>query len=361
VSFTWHSGAAVADVNGDGRPDLFIAGYTNMEEPIAGSVKGFPSNHRGVRDELFLNLGHRHFEEVGRQAGLDPAPFDHGLGAIFTDLNRDGRPDLYVANDEDPNRLYLNEPGGTLGFHFVEAAQRYGIADRNAGMGIAEADVNADGRQDLFVTNSRHQAHAAYLSSPAGFAPSSSLYAQGLGPSFTGWGDAWVDLTNSGDANLIVASGAIPVTNLAKDAGPIRVLTTGPSDSEVPVATLQDLRTNGRGLAAADYDNDGRVDVAVNTIGGNLLLLNNVSRAGHWLTLDVRPFSPGAIVTLVGLDGRRQVAEVHAGSSYLSSEDPRVHFGLGSATNYRRLSIRYPGGKVKFYEVPVDRVSTVYR
>ena len=113
VSFGWHTGATVADVNGDGRPDLFVAGYTDPNAPIPNSVAGFPTNHQGVRDLLFLNQGNgangrAHFREVGIQAGLEGSHFAHGLGAVFTDVNGDGRPDLYVANDEDPNRLYIN-------------------------------------------------------------------------------------------------------------------------------------------------------------------------------------------------------------------------------------------------------------
>ena len=115
VSFGWHSGATIGDVNGDGRPDLFVAGYTEPHGAIPGSSAGFPTNHLGVRDELFLNEGNgpdgrARFREVGAQAGLDPKPYDHSLGAMFTDLNGDGRPDLYVANDEDPNRYTSTSP-----------------------------------------------------------------------------------------------------------------------------------------------------------------------------------------------------------------------------------------------------------
>ena len=361
VSFGWHSGAAVADVNGDGRPDLFVAGYTNMASPIAGSVKGFPSNTEGVRDELFLNEGNKHFKEVGVQAGIDPPPYDHSLGAVFTDVNHDGRMDLYVANDEDPNKLYLNEPGGPLGFHFVDAATQEHVADTNAGMGIAESDYNGDGLQDLFVSNSRNQTHAVYSGVPTGFTDVRKAFTPLIG-SRTGWGDSWIDLNNDGRLDLVLTSGAIPVTNLAKDAGPLQVLAQHANGSFANANLLPSLRTNGRGLAAADYDNDGRVDIAINTVGGKLILLHNTSRSGHWLDVQVAPFSPGAIVTLVGVDGR-QVREVHAGSSYLSSEDPRVHFGLGPHAAVNALIVRYPDGTVKTVRDvgAVDRVVTVTR
>jgi Na+-translocating ferredoxin:NAD+ oxidoreductase RnfD subunit len=362
VSFGWHSGATVADVNGDGRPDLFVAGYADMQHPLESSLRGFPSNYPGVRDELFLNEGGRHFREVGKQAGLDPAPSDHSLGAVFTDVNGDGRPDLYVANDEDPNRLYLNEPGGPLGFHFVDTARASKVADGAAGMGVAATDVNGDGRPDFFVSNSRRQTEAAYESTGPLYTSVGASFTRALGGTFAGWGDSWVDLRNSGRLDLVVASGAIPVTNLAKNSGPVRVLAQQGNGGFKPANILQKLRTNGRGVAAADYDNDGRVDIAINSIGGPLILLRNESSAGNWLEVDVRPFSPGAVVTAVLADGRRLVRAVQAGSSYLSSEDPRIHFGLGSATAVAQLDVRYPDGSVqRLDDVPANRIVRVTR
>ena len=118
---------------------------------------------------------------------------------------------------------------------------------------------------------------------------------------------------------------------------------------------------NGRGLAAADFDNDGDLDVAVNSIGGELMLLRNDGNGrGHWLTIRLRSFAPGAVVTVALENGRRLVRQVLAGSSYLSSEDPRVHFGLGRATRVEQVTVRFPNGKTaRLRNVAVDRVVDV--
>src|SRR5579864_6617125 len=170
----WYTGIAVADVNGDGRPDVFVAGYSDTSEPVPNSLSGFPTNVAGVRDLLFLNEGGRRFREVGVQAGLESAAFRHGLGAAFIDVDGNGRPDLYIANDEDPNQLYVNVPwpGGAkadpagLGFRFEDRAAATGVADPYAGMGIA-VEGAAGGPLDLFVTNSRHEPSAAFASTTA--------------------------------------------------------------------------------------------------------------------------------------------------------------------------------------------------
>jgi Na+-translocating ferredoxin:NAD+ oxidoreductase RnfD subunit len=365
VSFGWHTGAAVGDVNGDGRPDLFVAGNTEANGPIPGSSAGYPTNHLGVRDELFLNEGtlpngRARFREVGRRAGIDRAPYDHSLGAEFVDLNGDGRLDLYVANDEDPNRYYLNERApGPLGFRFVDRARSEGIADRNAGMGIAAGDYNGDGRPDLLVTNSRAQGHAVYRSRGEAYVNGQDAFAAAFGTNFTGWGDAWVDLNNDGKLDLVLANGAIPVTNLKRDAGHVQVLENvhGTFANVTGLLGLEQLRTNGRGLAVADFDNDGHLDVAINSVGGRLILLRGTGGSGHWLEVRLPRFAPGAVVTAALPDGRRLVRVVAAGSSYLSSEDPRVHFGLGSAAKVSELVVRYPGGRTtRLRGVAADRI-----
>ena len=366
VSYGWHAGAAVGDLNGDGRPDLYVAGYTEADGPIPGSMAGYPTNHLGVRDLLFLNEGNgpngrARFREVGRQVGLDPPPYDHSLGAVFTDVNGDGRLDLYVANDEDPNRLYLNLPArNSAGFRLVDRARALGVADRNAGMGVAAGDYNGDGHEDLLVTNSRGQGHAVFRSRGSAFADGRSAFAAAFGTNFTGWGDTWVDLNNDGNLDLVVANGAIPITNLRRDAGRIQVLENvhGEFAAASGLVGLDGLApTNARGVAAADFDNDGHMDVAINSVGGRLILLRGTGGSGHWLEVALPRFAPGAVVTAVLPDGRRLVREVMAGSSYLSSEDPRVHFGLGAAKRVAQLIVRYPGGKTtRLGGVAADRI-----
>jgi hypothetical protein len=369
VSYGWHSGAAVGDVNGDGRPDLFVAGYTEPNAPIPGSMAGYPTNHLGVRDLLFLNEGdgpngHARFREIGRQAGIDPAPYDHSLGAVFTDLNGDGRLDLYVANDGDPNRYYVNvaEPRSPLGFRFVDRARSAGLADPNAGMGIAAGDFNGDGRTDLLVSNSRGQGHAVFASRGASFANSKAAFATAFGSNFTGWGTSWVDLNNDGKLDLVLANGAIPVTNLARDAGPVQVLENVGGEfanASALVGLGANARMNGRVIAAADFDNDGHTDIAINSVDGKLVLLRGTGGSGHWLEVSLPRIVPGTVVTAVLPDGRRLVRSVLAGSSYLSSEDPRVHFGLGGARSVRELIVRYPDGRTtRQVGVRADRIVT---
>jgi hypothetical protein len=384
-TYGWHAGSAVGDVNGDGRLDLFVTGYADLNAPVA-SGGSFPANYAGVRDRLYLNIGsdtkgHAKFREVGLEAGIEKARVDHGLGVVFTDVDGDGRVDLYVANDLDPNRLYVNVPwrGGAqadpagLGFRLEERGRGEGVADPNAGMGVASADYNADGRPDLFVTNSHRQLHAVYRNASPGtsrrsFADARPSFATAFDTRFASWGVSWVDLDLDGNLDLVLANGAIPVKDLSMDAEPIQVLenlaTHGRAghveDVSGSVGLGDGLRVIGRGLAAADYDNDGDMDIAINSIGGPLVLLRNTGARGHWLEVELGRFAPGAKVTAVLADGRRLVRELHAGSSYLSSEDPRVHFGLGDAAMVKVLLIqRADGSTTRLVNIASDQILAV--
>ncbi len=367
ADYGWHAGAAVGDVNGDGLPDIFVAGYTDRNAPIPDSVAGFPTNHRGVRDLLYLNLGtgsggRPSFREVGELTGLDPGEPEHGLGAVLTDLDGDGRLDIFVANDGDPNRLYRNvprpggppaDPGG-LGFRLQNVATSIGVGDARAGMGVSAADYDGNGVTDLFVSNSRGQGHSLYrgtstVSGPPGYTDASGDLADTA--ALTGWGDSWIDLDLDTDLDLILTNGDIPVRNLTEDSEPIQVLenrstATAPRFADLGLGADGDqrLQTNGRGLAAADYDNDGDPDVAVNSIGGPLILLENTTSRGNWLAVQLPDFLPGTRVTAELLDGRQLVRDARAGGSYLSSEEPRLLFGLGDEARVRSLVIRYPDG-----------------
>ncbi len=370
--FGWHSGATVGDVDGDGRPDLFIAGYTDMNAPIAGSTAGFPTDHRAVADRLYLNRGkgadgRTTFREVAQDVGIEPT-LDHGLGAVFTDANADGRLDLYVANDEDPNRLYLNLPTGDgPGFHLVDRAAEGGVADPNAGMGIASTDFSGDGRADLVVTNARGQLHAVYRAgSKAGsFEDAQPDFAQAFDTRLTGWGVSWVDLDLDGKLELVIANGGIPVVNLRQDAQRIQVIAeTKDAGRYVDATNAYGLRpgpvVNGRGLAQADFDNDGDPDLAVGSIGGKLALLQTTGPHGHWLGIAPSPLEAGTTVTVTLDDGRELVREVHLGSSYLSSEDPRVIVGLGTVTRVAKVVVRFPDGTERRLDnVPADAVVKV--
>jgi hypothetical protein len=359
--FGWHTGAAAGDLDGNGLPDLVVSGYVDEANRIPASDLGFPNTFAGRRDLLFLNEGDRTFREVGREAGLEVVRFGYGLGVVLADFERDGDLDVHLANDTNPNRLYENVawPGGAaadpfgLGFRFEERAAAAGVADPGAGMGVAVADWDADGRSDIFVSNSRGQGHALYRSSPPGANdPSFEDVRATAGIDLersTGWGASWADLDRDTDLDLVLVNGYIPVTDLRKDAERVQVFRNLLAEGrdgrfqEVPAAGSAG-RLVARGSAVGDYDNDGDVDVAVLPLGRPLVLLENRGAGGNWLEVALEGSPPGTEVTATLPDGQKLRRELQAGSSYLSSEDPRLHFGLGGSGSVRELRIRWPDG-----------------
>ena len=384
-AFGWHAGAAVGDVNGDGWPDLFLTGYADLNNRIPEATLGFPNTYHGVRDSLYLSEGPDEtggitFREVGVDAGLEVVNFEPGLGAVFSDLDGDADLDLYVANDTKPNRLYENVqwPGGAkadpagLGFRFEETAGAAGAADPNSGMGVAAQDYDGDGLPDLFVTNAHGQLHAVLRSQISDAAnPSFADARPEFGPdwdTYTGWGASWADLDLDTDLDLVVVNGNVPVTDLATDAQPIQAFANLTAE-ETP-RRFEDLGDSiglreigpllGRGSAVADYDNDGDLDIVINSIGGRLVLLENGGVVGNWLSVALEGFHPGAVVTATLPDGRELRREVQAGGSYLSSEDPRSHFGLGAFGEVSELTVRWPAGEeTVVHDVAANQILTV--
>lgn len=386
--YGWHTGAVVGDLNADGWPDLFVAAYVDLNNRNPQAPTGFPSTNYGMRDLLYINQGldasgHVTFREVGEVVGLETKDFEYGLGALMTDLDDDGDLDLYLANDTNPNRLYENVPwpGGRaadpqdIGFRFEELGDVARVNDNKSGMGIAGGDYNSDGRFDLFVTNMGWQMHSVYANqSTDGLLLFSDMRDHSgnveLGGHWTGWGTAWADFDLDCDLDLIVVNGSVPVVNPALDAELVQVF--GNLGAQGKTGQLEDWTESaglkavgpllGRGSAVADYDNDGDLDVAINSIGGRLVLLQNNGAIGNWLEVQLDGFQPGAIVSVILPDASELRREIHAGSSYLSSEDPRAHFGLGDANEASELIVRWPDGKTtRLSNVSANQLVVVQR
>jgi enediyne biosynthesis protein E4 len=367
----WATSAAFADFDGDGWLDLFVVRYLDYRVEknfFCGSTeKGtreycHPSLYPPIASLLYRNNGDGTFTDVSESSGIARA-LGKGLGVIVSDLDGDGKPDIYVANDTTMNFVFHNLGG--MRFEDVSLLSGAGLSVFGrpfGGMGVNAGDLDGDGLPDLVVANFEAEPNSYYrnvgggifedLSTPSGFgAPAFA---------FSGFGLNLLDVRNAGRLDAFVANGHVlevphqqGVTyaerpQLFWNDGKGRFVERGCGEPfQKPVVS--------RGSATADFDNDGDLDIAVSNSGGPLELLENTGRHGGWLGLTLvgrrsNRQAVGARVTLT-TDAGRQVRETRAGESYLSSCDPRVHFGLGASTP-KSLEIRWPSGIVQTLSAP---------
>ena len=391
----WSSGATWGDYDGDGRLDLFVAGYLHYDRnnlPVASEngvpnafctfrgeqVSCGPRGLKGEPDHLFHNNGDGTFTDVSEKAGVADKPGYYGLGAVFVDINNDGKPDLLVGNDSTPNYLYLNKGDGT--FEDVSYASGYALNEagrETASMGIAVGDYENNGMLDIFNTtfsddykplyHNEGDANLTDISYQLGIAE--------ISVPFLSWGDAFMDYDNDGWKDLLMSDGHVYPeadkyswgTTWAQRPMLFHNIDGKRFETVPPVegTGLADVIA-GRGMAVGDLFNDGKLDAVINVMDGHPVLLRNVNAdKNHWLELNLvgGPKSPsdavGARVFLTA-NGMKQREDVISGGSYLSTNDLRPHFGLGQATSVEALEVQWPSGKVEKFTVPgVDRIVTL--
>ena len=370
----WSTGCAFGDYDRDGDVDLYVANYVRFvpgKVPMRGqsecgrfmNIDAFcgPRPLPGEPDTLYRNDGNGVFTNVTTAAGIvDPGHY--GFGVVFSDLDDDGWLDIFVANDSTPNLFFQNRRDGT----FSERALQSGLAvsadgREQAGMGVDVGDYDGDGRLDLVKTNFAQDYTSLYRNEGNGLFVDASFrsgLAATLGP-YLGWGVGFIDVDNDSLPDVFIANGHVypdvekTGTSSYRQRNQLFRNTGRGQYRHITMEVGGPLlaQQSSRGAAFGDYDNDGDRDVLVSVIDDRPILLRNDSTGGHWITLRLEGkrsnrSAIGARVTIQA-GSRRQVAEVRSGGSYISHNDTRLHFGLGSATSADRVTVRWPNGNLE--------------
>ena len=365
----WSSSAAWVDLDNDGLLDLVVARYVtwDWEDVWCGEHR---EGYRGIcHPDVFLpitmlvyhNDGNGHFTEVSHKLGLDkPAK---ALGIAMADYDRDGRMDLFVANDSMPEFLFHQKADGTFEEVGLETAVAVNSEGQTfAGMGVDFADYDNDGWPDIVVTDLANQRYALYQNNRDGTFNYASLLSgiSSMSRLHSGWSVRFMDYDNDGWKDLLIAQGhdmdnIQVVSPMLRYREPMMLLrNTGKKFVDVSSSSGDIFHEAwvGRGMAIGDIDNDGRIDAVVSTNGGPAhILLNKTVTANHWITLHLTGHKSnrdgiGAVVKLTTSQGSQWVTATTAGG-YLSSSDPRVHFGLGDSPVADSIEIRWPSGIVQ--------------
>ncbi len=383
------TGAAWADYDRDGRVDLFVSRYVHVDidnlpqfgnDPRFCRFKGVlvqcgPWGMPGESDLLFHNKGDGTFEEVSKKAGVDDPHHYYGLGATWGDYDNDGWPDLYVANDAGPNFLYRNKHDGT----FEDVGLLAGVALSGDGMeqgsmGVDWGDYLHEGRLSMIVTNFVEQGSTLYHNLGKNDFSDVSVRAKLMKPTypFVSWGTAFFDMDNDGWLDLFIASGHVyPQVDTIPGGTPYRqpmLLFRNHRDGtfdDVSQALASMPPQSRRGAAFGDINNDGNVDIVVLNVGEPpTLLLNHNDSSNHRVLFKLvgtksNKAAIGARVT-VKAGALVQFSEVRGGASYLSQNDLRLHFGLGTNEKISEVDIRWPNGETEILrDVPADFIYTV--
>lgn len=383
-TIAWHTGAAFGDYDGDGRLDLYVAGYVDLgalqldsSPPVCNyrGIPGFcgPKGLKGERDILYHNDAGGTFTDVTRKAGVEDKNLYHGFTVVFDDFNQDGKIDIFVANDSDPNYLYLNQGNGV----FKEAGLSSGVAfngngQTQANMGAAAGDFDNNGLLDLLTTTFSEDYFPLFKQQSPGLFEDVSAQV-GLATvtlPWVGWACGFADFDNDGYKDLWMANGHVypnadrlPSTSYLQ---PIAVFANRAGKFvRAPDASPGERKGSYRGGCAGDFDNDGRIDLLVLPIAGQpLLLQNRTEPLSHWIGFELRGRAGNrdAIGAQVRIEhcGALQLETMRNGGSYISHNDSRIHFGLGSCAKVDRLKIRWPNGRLQVLEnlVP-DRYVTI--
>jgi hypothetical protein len=379
----WSVAAAWVDYNNDGLLDLFVSNYVEWEvnkDPvcIASKVRDYcdPTWYKPLPDTLYRNNGDGTFTDVSQETGIA----DHlgrGMGVAIADFDGDGYPDIFVANDKSPNFLFHNL-GGKKFEEIGETAMVAVSADGRplSSMGADFRDVNNDGKPDIWYTALEKETFPLLLYE-GNLVFDDVTARSGIGwnsMKMSGWGNGIFDLDNDGWKDLLVVRGHVledPERLFswprAQPNSVFRNLGNGKFEDVSATAGPDFLAPQvHRGAAFGDLDNDGRIDVVVSVLGGQLQVFHNVTQnKNHWILLRLQGtrsnrMGIGARIKLIGEDGLTQYNEVTTSVGYASSSDSRVHFGLGASAKAREIEILWPSGtRQVLKDVMGDRIVTI--